>query len=164
MDRTEFLETLGAQLSGQMQDSKASAHVRYYRDYIDEQIRKGRTEDEVLAELGDPRLIAKTLLDTDSEANHGVYESSRNYGGEQGGSQSYGESGYGEAGYDSGRQGQVKHRSYHLDLTTWYGKAIVIAIAALVIIGLLFLIGTVLPVIIIAGLIISLISWIRRRL
>lgn len=162
MNRTEFLETLGAQLSGQMQDSKASAHVRYYRDYIEEQMRKGRSEEEVLAELGDPRLIAKTLLDTDPEAGTGIYESSRGFGGEENYSQDYGRTGYGESG-GSGQQGRVKHRSYHLDLTAWYGKLIVIAAAALVLIGLLFLIGTVLPVIIIAGLLISFISWIRRR-
>ena len=58
---------------------------------------------------------------------------------------------------------QVKHRTYRLDLTTWYGKAIVIAAAALIIAGLLVVIGTVLPVIVIVCLVLYLISCIRKR-
>lgn len=156
MNTTEFLETLGAQLAGQMQEGKAAAHVRYYRDYIGEQIRKGRSEEEVLAELGDPRLIAKTLVDTDPEAGQEIYSS---YG-----DQEYEEAGYGNSDYDRMQHSQVKHRSYKLDLTTWYGKAIVIIIAAAVIIGVLALIGTLLPVILIICIVVALISWLRRRM
>lgn len=162
MNRTEFLEALRMQLSGQMQDSKASAHLRYYRDYIDGEMSKGRSEEEILSELGDPRLIAKTLLDTDSETNQRIYESS--YDSQESGSWAYEDSGYDRSDTDRRDYGHVKKHSYRLDLTTWYGKLIVIAVTAVIIIGLIFLIGTVLPVIIIAALIISLISWIRRRL
>ena len=65
MNRQEFLENLRSQLVGQMQEGKAAAHLRYYEDYIQSQVRGGRSEQEVLEELGDPRLIAKTLIDTD---------------------------------------------------------------------------------------------------
>ena len=65
MNRTEFLDTLRSQLSGQMHEGKVAAHVRYYEDYIQSQVRSGRNEQDVLQELGDPRLIARTLLDTD---------------------------------------------------------------------------------------------------
>ena len=58
MSRREFLEILRSQLSGQMSQGKAAAHVRYYEDYIQSQVHNGRSEEEVLAELGDPRLIA----------------------------------------------------------------------------------------------------------
>ena len=37
--------------------------MRYYEDYIQSQVRSGRDEQQVLDELGDPRLIARTLLD-----------------------------------------------------------------------------------------------------
>lgn len=165
MSKAEFLETLEIQLLGQIPDGKASGHVRYYRNYIEEQMSKGRSEEEVLRELGDPRLIAKTILDTDPEAGQGIYEEyvSDSYEEENFGGQSGRQQPYGEYDHDSQRSGRVKHHSYHLDLTTWYGKALAIAIAALVIIGLLFVIGTMLPVIIIAVLVISLISWLRRR-
>ena len=72
MSRREFLEVLRGQLSGQMTQGRAAAHVRYYEDYIQSQVRNGRSESDVLAELGDPRLIAKTLIDTDDSA--AVYE------------------------------------------------------------------------------------------
>ena len=64
MNRTEFLDTLRSQLSGQMHEGKVAAHVRYYEDYIRQETNRGRSEQEVLEELGDPRLIARTILET----------------------------------------------------------------------------------------------------
>ena len=64
MNRTEFLDTLRSQLSGQMHEGKVAAHVRYYEDYIRQEMNRGRSEQEVLEELGDPRLIARTILET----------------------------------------------------------------------------------------------------
>ena len=49
MNRTEFLDTLRNQLSGQMHEGKVAAHVRYYEDYIQSQVRSGRDEQQVLA-------------------------------------------------------------------------------------------------------------------
>lgn len=164
MNKTEFLETLRGQLSGQIQSGRADAHVRYYRDYIEAQLRSGRTEEEILAELGDPRLIAKTLLDTDPESSQEIYGNSYGYAEQEYDSQQYSRDSYNRSAYEKDQQKNVKHRTYKLDLTTWYGKAIVIAVAAMIIIGLILLIGTVLPIIIIAALIISFISWLRRRL
>lgn len=39
MSRREFLEVLRGQLSGQMTQGRAAAHVRYYEDYIQSQVR-----------------------------------------------------------------------------------------------------------------------------
>ena len=116
MSRREFLEVLRGQLSGQMTQGRAAAHVRYYEDYIQSQVRNGRSESDVLAELGDPRLIAKTLIDTDDSA--AVYDES-----------GYSEESYGADDYaDNGTESSAgKARSFKLDLSTWYGKAIVIA-------------------------------------
>ena len=75
MNRKEFLEILRGQLAGQMQEGKAAAHIRYYEDYIQSQVRGGRSEQEVLQELGDPHLIAKTLIDTDDGSTQEDYES-----------------------------------------------------------------------------------------
>ena len=45
--------------------------LAYYEDYIETEIRKGSTEEEVLAQLGDPRLIAKSILATrDDQADN----------------------------------------------------------------------------------------------
>ena len=69
MNKKEFLDILYEQLSGQMPEGNVAAHVQYYRNYIEEEQRKGRSEDDILNELGDPHLIARTLLDTDSTAS-----------------------------------------------------------------------------------------------
>lgn len=148
MNKTEFLETLRIQLSGQMQEGKAAAHVRYYQDYIETQVRDGRSEAEVLSELGDPRLIAKTLLDTDADVVQQPYTERQSY--------SYQDDG-------SGQNGPVKTHHYKLDLTTWYGKLIVIVVAALIIGLLLFVLGTVLPVLIVVSIVLYLISHFRKR-
>ncbi len=69
MYRTEFLEVIRTQLEGQMQEGKIAAHLRYYEDYIQSKVRMGEAEETVLAQLGDPRLIAKSLLDADPGAD-----------------------------------------------------------------------------------------------
>ena len=56
-----------------------AAHVRYYEDYIQSQVRSGRDEQQVLDELGDPRLIARTLLDTDVDRGQLDYEEYSTY-------------------------------------------------------------------------------------
>ena len=148
MDRTEFIEILRSQLSGQMQEGRASAHVRYYEDYIQSQVRSGRTEAEVLAELGDPRLIAKTLIDTNVENETDTYDD-------------YQES-YRNKYQSDGNQTTSKHK-YKLDLSTWYGKAIVILCAVVIVVALVALIGTILPFLIVFAIILYFISWLKKR-
>ena len=64
MTRQEFLHELQIALQGEMSREAVEGHVRYYGDYIMEESRKGASEEEVVARLGSPRLIAKTLIDT----------------------------------------------------------------------------------------------------
>lgn len=73
MRKEEFLEKLRARLSQTMSQQEVTAQIRYYENYIQEQIQNGRSEEEVLTELGDPLLIAKTLVDvqeTQEEYSH----------------------------------------------------------------------------------------------
>lgn len=68
MQRTEFLIALQEALEGEMPASEVAGNVQYYKDYIEsESAAKG--EEAVLQELGDPRLIAKTIIDTYKAAN-----------------------------------------------------------------------------------------------
>ena len=57
MRKEEFLEKLRARLSQTMSQQEVTAQIRYYESYIQEQMQNGRSE------LGDPLLIAKTLMD-----------------------------------------------------------------------------------------------------
>ena len=63
MSKEEFLTTLANKLQEGMTSSQIEEQIRYYSGYIDGETARGRLESEVLAELGDPVLLARTLLD-----------------------------------------------------------------------------------------------------
>lgn len=144
MNKTEFLRILRETLSGGMEEGKASAHVRYYQDYIQRQADNGRSEEDILRELGDPRLIAKTLLDTDQGAkSSGAYEENRT-----------------PREYRTNTGGTHGRR---LDLSTWYGKALVIFLAVLAILALLLIAGILIPIFLLAAAAAFIISFLKRR-
>ncbi len=62
MTRDEFLRALSAKLSREMSQAEIAGQISYYQGYIDAEIAKGNAEEAVVASLGDPALIAKTLL------------------------------------------------------------------------------------------------------
>lgn len=62
MTKQEFLDGLRRSLAGGLEAQEINEHVCYYSDYIDSQIRMGISEEEIMSSLGEPRLIAKTLL------------------------------------------------------------------------------------------------------
>lgn len=63
MDRIEFVDKLQHALSGGLGSAMVAENVQYYREYIDIEIRKGRSEEEVIGSLGDPRLLAKSIIE-----------------------------------------------------------------------------------------------------
>ena len=64
MTRSEFLENLRSALGNDLSGSVIQENVMYYDNYIQEEVRKGRTEADVIAELGDPWVIARTIIDS----------------------------------------------------------------------------------------------------
>ena len=66
MTKQEFLDGLRRSLVSGLEPSEVNEHINYYSQYIDSQIRMGISEEEVMASLGEPRLIAKTLLGMES--------------------------------------------------------------------------------------------------
>ncbi|MBO5094987.1 MAG: DUF1700 domain-containing protein [Lachnospiraceae bacterium] len=65
MTKFEFTESLRKALSGRVNYTVVNDNVAYYEAYIDTEVKKGRNEREVLEELGDPRLIAKTIIEAE---------------------------------------------------------------------------------------------------
>ena len=88
MDKHEFLEKLSEALREAMDDSSAYEHISYYNNYSDQEIRKGRNEKEVIEGLGNPRLIAKSIIDrggyTSSESSYAKYDTMRSDNGSNG--------------------------------------------------------------------------------
>lgn len=64
MERTEFISKLRQALSDELTCHVVDENVQYYEDYITMEIKKGKLESEVLQQLGDPRLIAKSIIET----------------------------------------------------------------------------------------------------
>ncbi len=64
MNKAEFIDRLQNALNGRVAPDVLQENLTYYEDYINTQIRMGRSEQEVLNSLGDPRLIARTIIET----------------------------------------------------------------------------------------------------
>ena len=135
-----------------MQEGKAAAHIRSLWPYShwQSQVRGGRSEQEVLQELGDPHLIAKTLIDTDDGSTQEDYGEYSSYG------SSYGNET--ELPYQ-----QEKRWKKVIDLSTWHGRAVVIAAAAVIIVLLILIIGVAIPFFIILAIILYFLSWLKKK-
>lgn len=68
MTKQEFLNSLRAALSSRIGASLVEENVRYYEDYINTQMRMGKSEEQVIGELGDPRLLARSIADANKRA------------------------------------------------------------------------------------------------
>ncbi|MGN0403829.1 MAG: DUF1700 domain-containing protein [Bariatricus sp.] len=82
MNRSEFLEKLREALNQNVSPQVVQENVEYYGRYIDDERRKGRSEQEIMEELGDPWVIAQTIIDSEETKNGGeyIYESNSSYG------------------------------------------------------------------------------------
>jgi uncharacterized membrane protein len=74
MNKEEFLEKLRLSLLGEVNSATINENLKYYEEYIMSEIRKGKTEEDVLTMLGDPRLIAKTIIETNQNSDYGRKE------------------------------------------------------------------------------------------
>lgn len=78
MDKNEFIDKLQRALAGGLNSGQVAENVRYYQEYIDSEVRKGKSEDEVMAGLGDPRLLAKSIIEANKRGGTS-YGSNREY-------------------------------------------------------------------------------------
>lgn len=73
MNKYEFIKNLRKALTGKIDGAELEDTIRYYEDYIDGEIKKGKPEEQVLQELGDPRLIAKNIVSVKGNGSAGSY-------------------------------------------------------------------------------------------
>ena len=139
MSKREFLDKLRKALENDLSGPVVQENVNYYSNYINEEVQKGRSEREVLDELGDPWAIAKNIV-TSEEIKGNTQETYESYEPRrQQRSQSY-EQGYEE---ESGRSG-----IHILGLDTWWKKLLLV----------LAVVGIVMLVIAVVGGIISILA------
>lgn len=152
MDRYEFVSTLRAVLTGEVPASVVEDNVRYYDSYISQEIAGGKSEREVLEALGDPRLIAKTIIDT-----NGSQESREAYGGTY--TQSGPEKGF-HAEFNENGGVDLKYRQFNLN--TWYGRLLLLILVILVLTIVFTIVGGILSWLFPILLPVLLVVWIVR--
>lgn len=73
MERQEFTDGLRRALAGKVEAEIIEDTIRYYEDYIDMQIRMGKSREEVMESLGKPALIAKSIV-VANQSGRDIYE------------------------------------------------------------------------------------------
>ena len=62
MNRSEYIAQLTAALRGKLAFDEIEDIVRDYQEFFDEGVRQGKSEEQVAAELGNPRDVAQQIL------------------------------------------------------------------------------------------------------
>ncbi len=136
MTKQEFLQELRLALQGQLSQAAINENIRYYDNYIMEEIRKGSSEEGVTSRLGNPRLIAKTLIDTTDSFGRAA-------------GSDYFAGSYGQAEPGAAHTGEVDGREQKGPrLGTWYGKLFLVAAAILIIVIVANVIAVLLPILV----------------
>lgn len=127
MTQSEFLQELRRALENDLSGSIVRENVEFYNQYIADEVRKGKSEEEVLQMLGDPWVLAKTVIDAQDGTDQSIiYEAGEN---------TY--TGYGNR-QDTGREGDPRIHLFKVD--AWWKKLlwalsifmIVIAVLAII--------------------------------
>ena len=72
MSREEFLAGLEEALAGEVPASVIRENLNYYNSYISQEMAKGRTVDEIVDEIGEPRIVARTIIDSSEAAGEAM--------------------------------------------------------------------------------------------
>jgi hypothetical protein len=157
MSRQEFLQRLRDTLTGEVPGSVVEENIRYYEEYIRGEVLKGSSEEEVTQAIGDPRLIAKTII----EASENAKESSST-GGFHSTFNGQDQNVYEESG-------QERRGMHYYDLSKWYWKLLgVVAIVfffllvATIVTGIFSLLAPVIGPLLLVGLIYWFIRGLKR--
>lgn len=143
MNKQEFIDRLRAALNGRIPASEVEETVNYYQDYINMEMRKGKSQEEVLKALGDPRLIARTIIQTNGASDtvygaqtNGYQDSHYRRDGYQG--DSYQSTGYQSADYHREAYQRENHSSHRTIRIPGWLLTILIMLVTILIIGIVF--------------------------
>lgn len=123
MNKYEFIDQLDDCLVGNVSEKERRDSIEYYRNYIDDEMRKGKTEQEVLDELEHPTSIAKAIIEAKGYENQ---EEETYYSYEETADENYHGDPYGNT------SGKVVH------LEGWKSMAFLIGIIVILILLLVF--------------------------
>lgn len=166
MDKQEFLGTLRDALQDEISLYEIEEQLRYYSAYISDDA-EGKTEEEKLKELGDPRLIARTIIDAagikKDSSYHSYYENRKD------------EDGNSKEAYQDYTNGELREKysnvwSYSWNSLKWHQKLIAIVLVVLVLtlivslvaVGINLFFSVVLPIIVVVILVKLLINLFKK--
>ena len=134
MNKNEFLDVLRQSLIGEVNPVIIEQNIKYYDQYIG--TRSAEEEERILNELGDPRLIAKTIIETDRMAKQkGKFTGGQNY-------QNATYNGQDEEKEDNRNRTHGRNQMFFTNFR-WYHKAI-LALVVFVVLILLVVLGKIL--------------------
>lgn len=147
MTSAEYISELKECLQGEVSSQVIQETVDYYGEYIIREVNSGKTEEQVIQELGSARLIAKSIIDAQAGAAHKEeawrQETKR---------QEERDNKHFHAGVNEKGQFDVQYGKFSFN--SWYGKLllilaaiIVVALVVAAIIGFFMLSWYLLPVI-----------------
>ncbi len=142
MTRSEFIDGLRAALTGELPDNEIANNIRFYDDYIKSKS-MDISEEETVAQLGDPRLIAKTIIETYQISHGPLYNGSKHEKAYQDTQTTDGSSyqDYRDS-YDKRPNDYGRNLKFNIQTSlTWYQKLIISAIAVIVVIIVLIVGG-----------------------
>ncbi len=177
MTKQEFLDSLRAALSSRVGTRAVAENISFYEDYINTQVRMGKSEAQVIEELGDPRLLARSIAEAEKRAGMGS-EPETEYrradsgyrAGQRGGYETGRQSAYGR-GYETGQRGaygysydagQRSSKGYRVPL--WLVIVIILLVVVLVLSLVFSVISFLLPILIPVMLVVFTVRLFRRLL
>lgn len=152
MTKNEFLELLRTALLGQISDLEIESNMKYYEEYIRTEGYK-TSEEEVINQLGDPRLIAKTIIDTyqlshdpmfhNTNRNKAFYDAEGSYNNYDSDKNDYSR----DTKYNKGNDSNGRNYSFNISTSlTWIQKIFIVSIIIILIIVLIFVGGIILNI------------------
>lgn len=144
MTKLEFLDTLRKALTGEVPNAEIESNVSFYEEYINKES-KNNSEEYVLEQLGNPRLIAKTIIETYQLSHGPIYHNMKNTGNFSKGNyedaykESNSENQYNSSSENRVNDGSKFNRGFYNISLTFFQKLILTVIVVLVIVLFIFL-------------------------
>jgi uncharacterized membrane protein len=164
MDEQEFLDILRKSLVNKIPESEIDNNINYYNNYISSSNTQGTTKEERLTELGDPRLIARTIVDAYKMSKNSIHSPYRNQNTTEYEDSSYSD----EKENNHNNQGRAWNVKFHSTNMPWYQKIIGVLILVLIFIIVIIIGGVLLNVFFAIGvpilIILFIISFISKML
>ena len=166
MTKQEFLDELRKVLARELDSRAVADNVQYYKDYIETAVKNGNSEERVIYSLGDPRMIARTILQVDQRRAQSASSRQDNTIYTQTGSGAYdAEDDYaGYGGYED--WGRDRPRGFGFSLSgikAWLVIALILFMLGLILRTTFVILWRLLPAILVVWAVVGIYRWFTRR-